>query len=492
MNESLTWCLRGASDIVLRVPVAFRELAELRPLAKPPAGSRQCADESLKEAQDMKKTAIGVFAVLVSMNVVQAGENWPQWRGPALDGTSDSTNLPVSWSENKNVRWKTPLPSWSAATPVVWGDRVFVMSGSPADKGEKATTKPSRSQLESEGQELLLLCVSRKDGTILWRKKLDEGNRHFVKQNMTSPTPATDGKHVWAMTGNGVLTALDMEGTVVWHREFQKDYGAFGLDFGYASSPLLWDGKLIVQVLHGSDTENLGYIVALDPETGKNIWKVDRRTDAVDESPDCYTSPAIMRYTDRVELILGGADYITAHDPADGKEIWRCGGLNPEANPRYRSVSSPVVAGELVFMSVRNGPTVACKGGGQGNVTATHHAWTNPAAPEVPTPVCDGKYLYILHDPGMFTCLDAKTGEAKYLKQRLPAGQFSASPLLADGRLYLTSEKAHTTVLAAGPEFKVLGENQLDNSHTLSSIAVAGQELFIRTGKFLYCISEGK
>jgi outer membrane protein assembly factor BamB len=438
----------------------------------------------------MTRVAVALLGSLALTTGVHAGENWPQWRGPALDGTSDSTHLPVSWSQTQNVRWKTPLPSWSAATPAVWGDRIFVMSGSPADQTAQPATRPSRSSLEKEGQDLLLLCISRKDGAVLWQHKLDEGNRHFVKQNMTSPTPATDGSHVWAMTGNGVLTALEIDGKFLWRREFQKDYGPFGLDFGYASSPLLWDHKLIVQVLHGSDTANLGYVVALDPQTGKNIWKVDRRTDAVDESPDCYTSPAIMRYGDRAELILGGADYITAHDLANGREIWRCGGLNPQANTRYRSISSPVVAGEMVFMSIRNGPTVACKGGGHGDVTATHQAWTSPAAPDVPTPVCDGKYLYILHDNGMFTCLDAKAGHAVYLKQRLPAGQFSASPLLADGKLYVTSEKAHTTVLAAGPEFKILGENQLDNSHTLSSIAVAGRELFIRTGKFLYCISE--
>jgi len=152
-------------------------------------------------------------------------------------------------------------------------------------------------------------------------------------------------------------------------------------------------------------------------------------------------------------------------------------------------VGSPIVAAGMVMMSCRQGPMVACRGGGRGDVTATHTAWTNPAVADVPTPVSDGKYLYILHDSGTLSCLDVSTGRPHYLKARLPAGTYSASPLLADGKVYVTSERAKTTVVAAGPEFKILAENQLEDTHTLSSLAVAGRELFIRTAKSLYCIS---
>jgi outer membrane protein assembly factor BamB len=438
------------------------------------------------------KTAVVCLAFsLIRVTQGLAGDNWPQWRGPALDGSSDSRGLPLSWSETKNVRWKAPLPSWSAATPAIWGERVFVMSGSPSGEGGDAPAKKGGSRAGREGRDLLLLCLSRKDGSEIWRRKLDSDNAHYQKQNMASPSPVTDGKMVWAMTGSGVLTALDVGGKVIWRREIQKDYGPFGLDYGYASSPLLFGREVIVQVLQSRDDKNQSYLVAFDAETGKPAWKVDRPTDALDESPDAYSSPTLMRYPDRTELIIGGGDYVTGHDPETGKEIWRCGGSNPDRNPRYRQVCSPVAVAGMVFMSARQGPLVACKGGGKGNVTATHLAWTSEAAPDVPTPVCDGKYVYVLHDSGRLTCLDVGTGKAQYLKQRLPGGAYSASPLLGDGRVYVISEDARTTVLAAGPEFKILAENQLDDGHVLSSIAVAGRELFIRTAKYLYCISEG-
>lgn len=438
----------------------------------------------------MVKSLTGLGLSLIWVWPVLAGDNWPQWRGPALDGTSDSTHLPTTWSETQNIRWKTALPSWGAATPAVWGERIFVMSGSEVGDGQVAETLKPGPKLEREGRELYLLCLARKNGEILWRRKLDDGNLHYNKQNMASPSPCTDGKIVWAMTGSGVLAAFDMAGEPLWRHELQKDYGEFQLGYGYASSPLLWGDSLFVEVLHGSEAGNRGYLVAFDARKGAPLWKVERKTDAVEESPDAYTTPTLMTTGGRTELIIGGADYITAHDPATGQEIWRCGGLNLEHNPRYRAVCSPVVAAGLVFMCCRQGPLVACKGGGQGDVTATHLAWSSEAAPDVPTPACDGKYLYVLHDRGMLSCIDVKTGEPAYLKQRLPAGTYSASPLLADGKLYVTSERARTTVLATGPEFKILAENELDDGHTLSSIAVAGRELFVRTAKSLYCISE--
>ena len=427
----------------------------------------------------------------LSAGIAFGAENWPNWRGPALDGTSDSTGLPLTWSATQNVRWKTPLPSWSAATPCIWGDRIFVMSGSPAVAGEQAATEKGGSgRVAREGRGVLLLCLSRLDGSVRWERELDQGNAHYNKQNMASPSPVTDGKHVWALTGTGVLAAYDFEGQLAWKREIQKDYGEFGLDFGYASSPLFLDGKVIVQVLHSLDKVNRSYLLAVDAGTGKNAWKVDRPTDAVDESPDAYTTPTLLRGPAGVQLVIAGGDYITGHNPLNGQEIWRCGGLNENRDDRYRAVCSPVVVGDKVLMSVRSGPLVACRGGGQGTVTSTHLAWSSPTAPDVPTPVSDGRLVYVLHDPGMFSCLELADGKARYVKERLPSGPYSASPLLADGRVYLLAEKGRTTVVAAGPEFRVLAENELGDGHALSSIAVAGRELFIRTGKYLFCISQ--
>ena len=189
-----------------------------------------------------------------------AQENWPQWRGPEQNGVSESSDLPTSWSPDKNIVWKTKLPSWSGGTPVIWGDRILLTSPSPALNEEEQ---------EPGGKEVFLLCLSRKDGHELWRVKLGHGNRLYLKHNDTSPSPVTDGKHVWVITGTGKVYAVTMDGKTVWSRDVQKDYGEFGLNFGYASSPLLHDGKLILEVLHGVRMDDPSYVMALNAETGE-------------------------------------------------------------------------------------------------------------------------------------------------------------------------------------------------------------------------------
>lgn len=432
--------------------------------------------------------AILALSMLLASSAL-AGENWPQWRGPNLDGTSDSTGLPTNWSEKENVKWKAALPSWSGSSPVVFGDRVFVMSPSAAKDGEEAPTVSSLGvKLAKEGKDLLLICLSRKDGSRLWEHRVDGGNVHEAKHNMSSPSPATDGKHVWAMTGTGKVKCLDVEGKPIWERDVQKDYGKFGQLWGHGASPVLVDDLLILAVLHGKKTKEASYLLGLDAATGKTVYKVERPSDAPDESQDAYTTPTLLRAKDRTELIVGGGAYITGHDPKTGKELWRCGGLNPRNESTWRAVGSPVAVNGIAYAVIRNGPTVACRAGGTGDVTGTHTLWTNELAADVPSLVTDGKYLYILHDSGVLSCLDAKTGKPYYTRERIARGTFSASPLLADGRIYATGEDGKTTVVAAGPEFKILGTNQLPGGYMLSSIAVAGKELFIRTATTLYCL----
>jgi outer membrane protein assembly factor BamB len=438
----------------------------------------------------MKATLFGLAGLLALAGAATADENWPQWRGPRLDGTSDSTGLPVEWSATKNVKWKAALPSWSGATPAIWGDRIFVPSASEAGKGPDAElVKKMGGERIREGRDLLLLCLSKADGKELWRSTLPGVNYQIGKQNMSSPSPVTDGEHVWWLTGTGTLTALDTSGKTVWQVELQKAYGKFGLNWGYGASPLLHDGLLIVPVLHGMTTDDPSYLVAFEGKTGKVAWKVERPTDAKQEGPDAYTTPMPMKIDGRTEIVVVGGDYFTGHDPKTGKELWRCGGLNPSQDPWYRAVGSPAIVGDMIFACIKKGPFVACRGGGKGLVTSTHLAWTSTNTSDVPTPVSDGTYLYVLNDGGMLTCVEPKTGKVVYEKQRLPRGTYSASPLLAEGRLYLTSEQGRTAVVAAGPEFKILAENPLDDAYTLSSIAVSGRELFIRTSSALYCIA---
>lgn len=422
--------------------------------------------------------------VLALIPLAVRAENWGQWRGPNQNGVGMAENLPTTWSLTKNLIWKTELPSWSGSTPIVWGDRVFVVSPSPARTPEER---------EPGGPEIYILCLAREDGRERWRYKLDEGNRLWRKHNNTSPSPVTDGAHVWVMTGNGVVTCLDVDGKAVWTRDLQKEYGAFGLYWGYASSPILYDSKLIVQVLHGMHTDDPSYLVALDANSGKEVWREERATDALRESPDSYTTPALLKRDGETQIVVTGGDCVTGHDPETGREIWRADGLNPQQRGNYRIVASPVVIDDMIYAPTRRRPLLALSAGGTGDVSGNVvWKWEGAGAPDVPTPASDGTYFYMVDDRGLATCLDAKTGAVVWGPERTAQGVVSASPHVVDGKVFLLNENAVTTVLAAGSEFKVLGTNELDGTYTLSSPVSAGSQLFIRTATHLYCIGYGE
>ena len=429
------------------------------------------------------------------------GENWPQWRGPYQTGVSDAENLPTTWSGTENIVWKTALPAWSGGTPIVWGDKIFLTS--PTQGTGEVTTQPPEPRRGRRGRrggrgggrspggdELLLLCISRTGGDIVWQRELDTGNQLHRKGNDSSPSPVTDGKHVWVVTGTGAVAAFDMEGKEAWKRNLQDDYGKFGLNWGYASSPLLYDRMLIIEVLHGYRTDDPSYIVAFDASSGREMWRQERSTDAFAESPDAYTTPALLEHNGTTQIVISGGDYVTGHNPETGKEIWRSGGLNPHQEGNYRVVGSPLVVEGIIYAPTRKRPLLALRAGGTGDITDSHllWKWEGAGAPDVPTPVCDGTHFYMVDDRGLATCLNAKTGEVVWGPERTAQGTVSASPILADGKLYITNEYGITTVIAAGPAFKILATNELDGSYTLSSPAVSGSNLFIRTGTHLYCI----
>jgi outer membrane protein assembly factor BamB len=264
------------------------------------------------------------------------------------------------------------------------------------------------------------------------------------------------------------------------------------LNWGYASSPLLYDGKLIIEVLHGSHTREPSYVVAFDGETGEVLWRVERPTDAPQESPDAYTTPALLKTSSGPQIVISGADYVTGHDPATGKEIWRAAGINPNRERDYRVVGSPFVVDEMLFAPTRKTPILAFRGDDGGRISEKNLLWKfeGKGAPDVPTPVSDGTYFYMVDDRGLATCLDAKTREVFWGPERTALGNVSASPVLADGKVYIVNEAGTTTVLAAGPEFKVLATNELDGGYTLSSPAISGSRIYLRTADHLYCLGE--
>jgi len=433
------------------------------------------------------------FLVFLAIFVVSLAQsltaNWPQWRGPNSNGsTSNAHDLAVSWDQTQNVRWRAELPSWSAATPIIWEDIVFVTS---AEEGFASLAQGSvRGAGTTDLDKIFLLAVNREDGSIRWRQQIDSGNRLFRKQNSASPSPITDGKNVWIMTGNGIFACFTMDGEEVWKRDIQAEYGRFGINHGYASTPLLHGERLYVEVLHGMKTDDPSYVFAVDKDSGKTLWKVERPTDATGESPDSYSTPQIATVGDILQLVISGADYVTGHDLDTGKELWRIGGFNPSNNSFNRTIaSSLVIDGNVFTPSMRGRPFIGFRAGGSGDITGKNELWTNNLGGDVPTPTTDGKYIYVLRDNGTMNCLEALTGKVVYESQRIETGTYSSSPLLTDGKLYCINEEGTTTVVKAGPSFEILGVNKLD-SHTLASPVAVDNQIFIRTGNYLYCIQE--
>jgi outer membrane protein assembly factor BamB len=306
---------------------------------------------------------------------------------------------------------------------------------------------------------------------------------------MSTPSPVTDGRYVWVMTGTGFLKGFDFEGKELWVRDIQREYGRFGLNWGYGSSPLLHDTSLYVQVLHGMRTDDPSYVLRIDKMTGKTVWRVERPTKALRESPDSYTTPALLRYGATTELVITGGDVVTGHDLATGRELWRSDGLNPTNDRSYRIVASPFVFGDLIYAPSRERPILALKPGGRGDITESHRAWSFQSGPDVPTPVTDGTYFYVVRDNGVMFCLDAKSGKTIYGPQRIRPATYSGSPVLADGKIYVTNEDGVTVVVKAGPAFEVLAENDF-GEYTLSSPAVSDGQIFIRTEAALYAIGK--
>ena len=441
-----------------------------------------------------------IVAVLGGSGLIQAEENWPHWRGPHHNGISDAINLPMNWSLTENIVWKTELPSWSAATPIIWGDRIFITSPSKAEPAEnpeqieqtQGGNRRQRSSRDPGGSNLFLFCISKPDGKVLWQRELDNNNQVYNKHNDATPSPVTDGQHVWVVTGTGKITCFDMDGRPIWKKDLQEDYGPFGHNFGYGSSPLLHEGSLIVEVLHGMRTDDPSYIVSYEATTGDVRWHQERPTDAERESPDAYTTPVVLQHNGQTQIVISGGDYVTGHDFNTGEEIWRAGGTNPLKRSNYRVIPTPVIVDGMIYVPTRKKPVLALKFGGAGDITESHLVWKyeGAAGPDVPSPISDGHNFYMVDDRGLVTCLDAKTGELIWGPEATSEAIVSASPILADGKLYIINEEGVTSIVSVGKEFKILATNELDGTYTLASPAVSGSQLFIRTSTHLYCIGE--
>ena len=399
---------------------------------------------------------------------VMAG-NWPNWRGPDQNGVATGSGFPTEWSETKNVAWKIELPGKGSSTPVVWGEQIFLTSG-------------------ADGQNALLSF--NRQGKEQWRVLVGkERPGKSKKASGSNPSCVTDGEHVFAYFKSGDLACVDFKGQIVWQTNLQDKYGEDTLWWDLGTSPVLTKAHCVVTVMQTGPS----YLVAFEKATGKVIWKEDRNLGAPEEAAQSYSTPVVLSEKGKETLVVLGADHVTAHDAANGKELWRVGGLNPTGHKYFRSIASAVVHnGIVVAPYARMESVTAVKLGGSGDVTASHVAWTMKGnGSDVPTPTAADGRVYILNDKGTLSCLNIETGTEIWSGQpEKNRNGFSASPILADGKIYITREDGKTFVLAQGGEFKVLAGNELDGTQTVASPVFVDGKILIRTDTHLYCIGQ--
>jgi outer membrane protein assembly factor BamB len=383
-------------------------------------------------------------------------QDWPEFRGPSGQGISDQTGLPLTWSESKNVLWKTEIPGKGWSSPVIHEDRVWLTTST------------------EEGKSLRAICVDRNTGAILKNIevfRLNSIGRINPRNNPASPTPVLEGDRIYLHFGAFGTACISQSGEILWKARLEYDNG----QHGPGSSPVLYDDLLIVNC----DGMKNQYVAALDKLTGKIRWKQSR------QGSQAYTTPLIVRLSGGDQVISLGAYRVISYEPRTGKEIWQV-----NYGKGLSNVPSPVFGNGLVFICTGfTAPSlIAIRVDGSGDVTNSHVVWTREkGVPLASSPILAGEELYMISDLGTATCLDARTGKEKW--QRRVGGRHWASAIFADHRIYFLSEDGESVVIEPGKEFKILATNRLDG-RTLASMAVSNGSIFIRSETHLYCLRE--
>jgi outer membrane protein assembly factor BamB len=393
---------------------------------------------------------------LIFFVFILTAQNWPEFRGPTGQGYSEEQGLPLTWSETENVRWKTVIPGKGWSSPVIQGDRIWLTTAT------------------EEGKSLRAVSIDRRLGTLLRNVevfRIESPAKINAKNSYASPTPVLEEDRIYLHFGAFGTACITQFGEIVWKTRLEYDNG----QHGPAGSPVLYDDLLIVSC-DGLDTQ---YVVALDKHTGKVRWKNPR------QGYQAYTTPLIVRLPEGDQVISPGAMRAIAYEPRTGKEIWEVRYIEGFSN-----IPRPVYGSGLVYICTgfQQPSLLAVRVNGHGDVTESHIVWTlDRGVPLTPSPLLVGEALYLINDNGIASCVDARTGK-EYWRERL-GGNYSASPIYTDGRIYFLSEEGKSTVVAAGKRFKKLAANQL-NGVTYASMAVSNGSLFIRSQTHLYCISD--
>jgi outer membrane protein assembly factor BamB len=438
-----------------------------------------------------------------------ASSNWPAWRGPLANGTAPESSPPTEWSDTKNVKWKVKLPGHGSATPAIWGDKLFILAAvGPEKKAEVKPVEPppvvvnsatnssgtnapgdarrrrgggmGRSEKPTDKFQFTVMCLDRKSGKTLWQKIAKEEvphEGHHQDHGFASASPITDGKVVLAFFGSRGLYCYDMEGNLKWSKEFgqMRMRGTFG----EAASPALRGDVVIVNWDHEGDD----FIAALDKNTGKELWRTPR------DEESSWGTPLIVDFKGQQQVIVGATMKVRSYDIATGKQLWQCGGQTANMIPTSVADADTVYA----ISGFRGASVQAITLGRTGDLTGTDAVrWSHDKnTPYVPSPVLAGNRLYFLSSRGAaLSCFDTRTGKAHFEAQSLPGVMNAyASPVASKDRVYVSSREGKCVVLKQSDTLEILATNSIGEG-TDASIAIVGNELFLRGKENLYCISE--
>jgi outer membrane protein assembly factor BamB len=399
---------------------------------------------------------------------------WPQWRGPMASGAAPLADPPLHWSETNNVKWKAPIPGEGDSTPIIWGNRIFILTAAPAGQGGAG-----KSEVPDQEYQFIVLCYDRQTGRVLWQKIARQEVPHEGHQEnntFASASPVTDGSVLCAFFGSRGLHCYDLDGNLKWEKDFGKMKTRNG--FGEGSSPALSGDTVVIYW----DQEGAGFITAMDKNTGRELWRQPRN-----ESTG-WTTPLIIERAGRREVVVNATHRVRSYDLATGKQLWECGGQTANAIP------TPVASADVVYVTSGYGGSAlqAIKLGRSGDLTGTDAIlWSHGKdTPYVPSPLLADNFLYVVagNNP-VLSCFDAATGQTEFEHERLE-GIYSiyASPVAAQNRIYVLSREGVCLVLKEGSKPEILATNKLEDQ-TDASLALAGKEIFVRGHHNLYCIA---
>lgn len=432
----------------------------------------------------MRVFTIGFLIVSTFLSGIVSAGDWPNFRGPNFDGSNSESDLPVKISKDDHVSWKSELTGPGSSTPVVWGNSIFITSVGEGGRGVVA----SRIDLET--------------GEIVWSKEISKANHHDRRSDRAGPSPATDGERVIFLSGAGDLVAMDFEGNVLWEKDIQKEYGQFSLKWSYSSSPVLSNGKLYLQVLQQNESIDgvvpgrSSFLLALDPETGKQIWQHTRRSDAAGESLEAYSTPTPVTHKGKQVVLVSGADCITSHDSKTGNEVWRWGSWNRRGLNHWRVIPSPVYGDDMIVACAPKGePVYTFFAGSRGSSNKDDLKWSSKIdaiSCDVPTPLFYDEYFYFVNGrKKIISCVEPFSGKVEWNQSFPSRAKIEASPTAADGKIFVMSHTGEVFVFKAGPAFELLHSTVLGqdpDATNRSSIVPAHGRLLLRIGSTLWCM----